>query len=77
MLLRRTNHEIRDVRARVMYGETKNAYNISVRKSEGKKPLRRPKRIRKEDIKVGRTVQSGRLWTAFVCLGMGTVGRLL
>jgi hypothetical protein len=58
-------------------GEMRNVYKILFRKSEGKRPLGRPRhrwRILLEWI-LGN--QGDKLWTAFIWLSIGTSGKLL
>jgi hypothetical protein len=50
-------------------GEMKNAYNILVRKPEGKKPLGRLRHGWKEGIKMSLKEISVKVWTGFISSG--------
>jgi hypothetical protein len=59
-------------------GEGRNVYRVLVGKPEGKRPLGRPRRIWEDGSKrtSGRLVGSG-VWSGFIWLRIGVVGRLL
>jgi hypothetical protein len=59
-------------------GEKMNAYRLLVRKPEGKRPLRRPRRRWVDNI-LRWILESwdGVMWTGLVWLRIGTVGELL
>jgi hypothetical protein len=60
-----------------MHGrEKRNAYKILVLKLEGKKPLRKPRRRRENNIKID-VKQNGVVWNGFIWLGIGYSGELL
>jgi hypothetical protein len=60
-------------------GETKNEYSILVGKPEGNRPLRRPRRMWVDNIKMGlREIGwDGVVWTGSIWLRVGTSGGLL
>jgi hypothetical protein len=56
--------------------EKRNAYRILVEKPEGKRPLGRPRRRRKDNIKLDLR-GDGVVWTGLIWLRIGTMGGLL
>jgi hypothetical protein len=59
-------------------GEKRNAYRLLVvGKTEGKIPLRRPRRRRVDNIKIDLVEVDGVMWTGLVWLRIGTGGELL
>jgi hypothetical protein len=55
-------------------GEMRNACNILVGKSEGKRPLGRRRRSWENNIK---RWMGGKMWTGFIWLRIGTIGGIL
>jgi hypothetical protein len=58
-------------------GEKWNVYRLLVGKSEGKRPLGRPRRRRIDNIKMGLLEIGVSVWTGLVSLRIGTGGELL
>jgi hypothetical protein len=59
-------------------GETRNAYRIFLGNPEGKRPLRRPRRMLEDNIKMDlREREDGVVWTGFIWLRISTSGGLL
>jgi hypothetical protein len=44
-----------------------------MRKCEGKRPLRKPRRKREDDTRIDLKMKGGRMWTGFICVRIGTV----
>jgi hypothetical protein len=63
-------------KARSTYGEKSNAYGVLVEKSEGKRPLGRPRRRREDNIQCILEKQDRVVWTGFIWLKTGTNGGL-
>jgi hypothetical protein len=57
-------------------GEKRNAYKILVGKSEGRRPLARPRRNWLDNIKMGLRLD-GMKWIGLIWLRIGTSGGLL
>jgi hypothetical protein len=57
-------------------GEKSNAYMILVGKPEGKRPVRRPRRRWKDDIKMDLR-KDGVVWIGLIWLSIGTNGGLM
>ena len=66
-------------RACSTYGERKGAYRVSVRKPEGRRPLARPRRRWKDNIKmcILEEGNGGGAWAGSIWLRIGTGGGLL
>jgi hypothetical protein len=58
-------------------GEGRNLYRVLVGKSEGKRPLERPRRRWEDGIKMDLREISWRVWSGFTWLMIGVVGGLL
>jgi hypothetical protein len=58
-------------------GEGRNVYRVSMGKSEGKRPLERPRHRWEDGLKwiLGRL--AGGMWTGFAWLRIGAISRLL
>jgi hypothetical protein len=56
-------------------GKTRNAYEILVGKPEGKRPLGKPRRRWEDNTRMD-LKESGKLWTGFIWLRIGTTGGL-
>ena len=57
--------------------ERRGAYGVLARGSEGKRPLGRPRRRWKDNIKVDFLEWDGKTWTECIWLRLGTGGGLL
>jgi hypothetical protein len=57
--------------------EKRDAYELLVRKSEGKRPLGRPRRKWMDNIRMDLEEGDGVMWTGLVWLRIGTGGELL
>jgi hypothetical protein len=55
----------------------RNTYTISVGNPEGKRPLRRPKHRWEDNIRMDLGEIGWKVWTGFIWLRIGTIGRLL
>jgi hypothetical protein len=58
-------------------GAIQNAYNILVRKPEGKKPLGRPSHRWEDNIKLDLRKMRGRVWNEFIWFRIWVSGRPL
>jgi hypothetical protein len=58
-------------------GEERNVYKVLVRKPEGKRLLRRPRRRWEDGIRMDLREIGLRVWIGFDCLRTGTSGGLL
>jgi hypothetical protein len=58
-------------------GEKRNTYRILVRKPNGKRPLRRPRRSGWVILKLILEKQDGVVWTGLIYFRIGTSGGLL
>ena len=58
-------------------GEKRGAYRVLVQTLDGKRPLGRPRHRWEGNIKIVIQEVGGGAWTGFICLRIGTVGRLL
>jgi hypothetical protein len=58
-------------------GKKRNAYGIFVRQPEGKRPLERPRRSRRTELKWILEKQNEVVWTGLIWLRIGTSGGLL
>jgi hypothetical protein len=56
--------------------EMKNAYYILLGSSERTRPLRRPKLRWEDNTEWILEEEGGKLWSGFICLRIGTSGRL-
>jgi hypothetical protein len=56
-----------------MHGSDENACKILVRRLAGKRPLRRPKPTRKDNLKSILKKQEEMMWTGFIWLRTGSV----
>ena len=54
--------------------ERRGVYRVLVGKPEGKRPLARPRRRWKDNIKIDLQEVDGEAWNGLVCLRIGTVG---
>jgi hypothetical protein len=58
-------------------GEIRDAYRVMLGRSEGKRPLGRPRRRWEDNIKRGSSRSGMGAWTALIWLGKGTGGGLV
>jgi hypothetical protein len=58
-------------------GEGRNVYRVLMGKSEGKRPLERPRRRWEDGIKMGLREIGWGVWSGFTWLRIGAVGGLL